>query len=73
MMIKGFKIVEKNMFDVIFWLIGLIDEDEEYYEECLELVKNLELEKKVIFIGRVNVLEYYFFLDLLILIFILEG
>ena len=39
MMIKGFKIAEKNMPDATLWLIGPTDEDEEYYEECLELVK----------------------------------
>ena len=73
MMIKGFKIAEKNMPDATLWLIGPTDEDEKYYEECLELVKNLELEEKVIFTGRANVLEYYSFLDLLILTSISEG
>ena len=73
MMIKGFKIAEKNMPDATLWLIGPTDEDKEYYEECLELVKNLKLEEKVIFTGRANVLEYYSFLDLLILTSISEG
>ena len=73
MMIKGFKIAEKNMPDATLWLIGPTDEDEKYYEECLELVKNLELEEKVIFTGRADVLEYYAFLDLLILTSISEG
>ena len=55
MMIKGFKIAEKNMPDATLWLIGPTDEDKEYYEECLELVKNLKLEEKVIFTGRANI------------------
>lgn len=73
MMIKGFKIASEKIPDAKLWLIGPYEEDKEYYEECKILIKNLELSEKVIFTGRVNVKEYYSFLDLLLLTSISEG
>ncbi len=73
MMIKGYKMAINKMPDATLWLIGPTDEDKEYYEECQELVKNLELEERVIFTGRADVMEYYSFLDLLLLTSISEG
>ena len=73
MMIKGFKIASDQVHDMKLWIIGPYDEDLEYYKECLQLVENLELKNKVIFTGRVNVMEYYSFLDILLLTSISEG
>lgn len=73
MMIKGFKIASDQISDMTLWLIGPTDEDDEYYEECLQLVENLGLKEKVIFTGRADVTEYYSFLDLLLLTSISEG
>lgn len=73
MMIKGFKIALPKMSNSKLYLIGPVDENKEYYEECVELVKNLQLEEYVIFTGREDVKKYYKFLDLLILSSISEG
>lgn len=73
MMIKGFKIASEKIPEAKLWLIGPTDEDEDYYDECLKLVENLGLKEKVVFTGRANVLEYYSFLDLLLLTSISEG
>lgn len=73
MMIKGFKIALSKIRNTKMYLIGPVEEDEEYYRECVELVKNLELTEYVIFTGRVDVKEYYKFLDLLVLTSISEG
>ena len=53
--------------------IGPTDEDEEYYLECLEITKMLDLTEKFRFTGRVNVKEYYPNLDAMVLTSISEG
>jgi len=53
-------------------VIGPQDEDEEYYEECLQLVRDLEL-KNVIFPGRVDVISYLEKIDFTLLTSISEG
>lgn len=62
-----------KMPDAKLWIIGPTDEDEEYFEECKDLVENLDMEKYITFTGRVDVREYYSFLDLLLLTSISEG
>ncbi len=73
MMIKGFKIASEKIPDAKLWLIGPYEEDQEYFEECKELVKDFALSDKVIFTGRVDVKEYYSFIDILLLTSISEG
>lgn len=73
MMIKGFKIALLTIKKAHLYLIGPTDEDEEYYKECLELVEELELQDYVTFTGRVNVKEYYEFLDVFLLTSVSEG
>ncbi|MDX8334952.1 GT4 family glycosyltransferase PelF [Candidatus Cetobacterium colombiensis] len=73
MMLKGFKMALSRLKDTKMYLIGPTEENEEYYKECLELVKNLQLEEYVIFTGRTDVKEYYKFLDVLMLTSISEG
>lgn len=73
MMIKGFKMALPKLRNAKMYLIGPTEENEEYYEECVELVRNLELTDYVTFTGRADVKEYYKFLDLLMLTSISEG
>ncbi|MBN1777838.1 MAG: GT4 family glycosyltransferase PelF [Clostridiales bacterium] len=54
------------------YIMGPTDEDEEYYEECLQLQKDLEL-SNVTFTGRVNVQEYMARIDFTLLTSISEG
>ncbi len=73
----------KTMIYAFFELCGRIDyarlhimggvDDEEYAEECRNLIKQLHLEDKIIITGRVNILEYFKKLDFTILTSISEG
>lgn len=71
-MIKAFAIVKAAMPNVSFYIIGPTEEDEDYYEECLTLVKDLQLQD-VIFTGKVNVKQYIPTMDLFVLSSISEG
>lgn len=71
--IRACKSVSLKMDNVRFWIMGPTEEDEEYYEECVDLVKVLQLEDTVSFLGRVNVREYYQQLDLVVLTSISEA
>lgn len=56
-----------------FMVIGPTDEEESYYEECRMLVEALGLSERLVFTGRVNVMNYYRFLDLVVLTSISEA
>ena len=73
MMLKGFKIVASRIKNIHLYIIGPTDENKEYYEECVNLMDELELNNRVTFTGKTDVKEYYKFLDLFILTSILEG
>lgn len=70
---KAVKLVSTEVKDLKFLLIGPTDEEPEYYEFCLELVESLRLQNVVEFVGKANVLDYYPFIDVLILSSISEG
>jgi glycosyltransferase involved in cell wall biosynthesis len=53
-------------------IMGGVD-DQEYADECYALVKQLGLSDKVIFTGRVNIIEYFEKLDFTLLTSISEG
>jgi len=53
-------------------IMGGVD-DPEYAEECYALVRQLNLEDKIIFTGRVNIVEYFEKLDFTLLTSISEG
>lgn len=53
-------------------IMGGVD-DQEYADECYALVKQLNLDDKIIFTGRVNILEYFEKLDFTLLTSISEG
>ena len=53
-------------------IMGGVD-DQEYADECYNLVKQLNLEDKIIFTGRVNIIEYFEKLDFTLLTSISEG
>lgn len=67
------KIICDQIPDSIFYCIGPTDEDPGYYEDCLLLVQSLKLEDRFLFTGRSNVLEYYQFLDVLLLTSVREA
>ena len=53
-------------------IMGGVD-DEEYAQECYALVQQLNLGDKIIFTGRVNIIEYFEKLDFTLLTSISEG
>lgn len=67
------KILQERMKNFHIYIIGPTDEDRKYYAECLQLAQNLKLTDFITFTGRKNVLEYYKFLDLLVLTSIREA
>ena len=73
MMLKAIKIAKRKVHNARFYLIGPIDENDDYYRECLLLVRGLEMEEYIEFTGKADVDNYYSFLDLLLLSSISEG
>jgi glycosyltransferase involved in cell wall biosynthesis len=56
-----------------FLILGPLDEEPEYRDECLELTRSLGLEGKVDYKGKVNVHEYYSKIDLVVLTSLSEA
>lgn len=71
--IKACKLVVSQVENVEFWVLGPIDEDKEYVDECRRLSELLELNRKLKFLGRVDVRQYYPKLDVSVLTSISEG
>lgn len=67
------KIVLERIPEAIFYAIGPTDEDPEYHEECVALVDSFHIKDRFLFTGRQNVLEYYAFLDLMLLTSVREA
>ncbi len=67
------KILGDSMPDARFYCIGPTDEDPDYYQECLRLVESLGLGDRLVFTDRQNVLEYYAFLNVLLLTSVREA
>ena len=71
-MLYAFSRVCAEFETVHLYIMGPTDEDEEYYDECLQLQQDLEL-TNVTFTGRVNVQEYLERIDFTLLTSISEG
>ena len=67
------KIVLDHIPEAIFYCIGPTDEDPAYYRDCEKLASSLKIEDRFLFTGRQNVLDYYKFLDVLVLTSIREA
>ena len=66
------EVIHKMKEEKILTIMGNYDESPEYYEECLEMVKELRVED-VIFTGQVDVRKHLPDVDLLLLSSISEG
>lgn len=71
--IKAIKLLVEKIPDAEGWVVGPTDEDPEYYEECLNLVKVLGLENKVKFLGFQRTVEILPKVGVLTLTSISEG
>ncbi len=67
------KIVHDHIKEARFYCIGPTDEDPGYYEDCVRMVESFNLTDVFEFTGRRNVLEYYSFLDVLLLTSVREA
>jgi glycosyltransferase involved in cell wall biosynthesis len=72
-LIKAFKLMVQEMPDLTLLIVGPQDEETQYYQECVILIRLLGLEEKVVFTGHVDVAEYYPTIDLLLLTSISEA
>ena len=71
-MINAFAFAKKKVPNLQLWIMGPMDEDLEYAEECKELVSVLKLQD-VEFTGRIDVRDYLGRMDFTILTSISEG
>lgn len=71
-LIRAFSFAKEKVPNLKLWIMGPLDEDEEYAQECFELVEQQRI-PDVVFLGRVNVLEYLGRMDFTILTSISEG
>lgn len=71
-MIRAFAFAKEQNPALRLWIMGPVDEDKEYAEECYQLVEAMRV-KDVIFTGRINVRDYLGRMDFTILTSISEG
>lgn len=71
--IRVCNIVRRKIPDLQAYVIGPKNEDPEYYEECMDMIKFMKLEKTITFTGKVDITEYLGKIDLLLLTSISEG
>lgn len=71
-LIQSFALVKEQVPNAHLIIMGPTNEDEEYFEECQQLVSSLQLED-VSFTGTVNAKEYLGGMDFLVLTSISEG
>lgn len=71
--LRAIKIVAIKVENLKVYIMGPTEEDEEYYEECVNLVKLLHLEEVIEFTGKVKVTDYLPNLDVIVLTSISEA
>jgi glycosyltransferase involved in cell wall biosynthesis len=71
-MLQSFAIIKQELPNAELYIMGPYEENEGYYNECLQLVDALEL-KDVLFTGSVPIKEYIGKMDVLLLSSISEG
>lgn len=72
-MLYAFALVCADEPHVRLHIMGTTDEDEVYYEECVQLTQELLITDRVIFTGRVDVSDYISKLDFTLLTSLSEG
>ncbi|WP_031485132.1 GT4 family glycosyltransferase PelF [Maridesulfovibrio frigidus] len=71
--LRACKMVALKIDKLKVYIMGPTEEDEEYYEECVNLMKLLHLEDVVEFTGKVKVTDYLPNLDVIVLTSISEA
>jgi glycosyltransferase involved in cell wall biosynthesis len=65
--------LKKSIPNLKAYVMGPMDEDRDYYDECMTVVKHENLDKTVDFTGKVNIKEYLPSVDVLVLTSISEA
>lgn len=71
--IRAADVLRRSVPNVLCWVMGPADEDKEYAEECFELVRYLQLEETIQFLGRVKIADYLGKVDVIALTSISEA
>lgn len=71
--IQAIKIASASASEIDAFIIGPTDEEPEYFDECRQLVDQLEIGRNVHFTGRADVLDYYPRMDVMVLTSLSEG
>ncbi len=71
-MIQSFNIVQSEIKNSRFFIMGPKDEDEEYFDECVRLSQRLGL-KNLVFTGKVDTKKYIHLMDIMVLTSVSEG
>ena len=71
-MIQAFAFAKSKVSKLKLWIMGPMEEDPQYAQECLDLVEALQV-SDVVFTGRIDVREYLGKMDMTILTSISEG
>ncbi|NGX57689.1 MAG: N-acetyl-alpha-D-glucosaminyl L-malate synthase [Chlamydiae bacterium] len=66
-------LLREKIPNLVSYIMGSLDEDPDYYDECQELMNHLKLNDTLIFTGRVNIDEYFPKIDVIVLTSISEG
>ncbi|MEK6557386.1 MAG: glycosyltransferase, partial [Candidatus Margulisiibacteriota bacterium] len=65
-LLRAFKLVSEDYPEAKLYIMGPTQEDKPYYEECLQLVRTLEMTNSVGFTDRVDVKAWLPKMDLLV-------
>lgn len=71
--LRAVALLKQQAPDIRAFVIGPTDEDDQYVQECMNLVQLLGIDNNVEFTGRVNVEDYLPHIDLLVLTSISEA
>jgi len=71
--IRAVSIASKVIPELQAYIIGPVDEDPDYYEECMQLIALLGVQEKIICTGQVQISEYLPKLDVNVLTSLSEG
>lgn len=71
-MIHGFAMAKAELPDIRLYLMGPMDEDNDYYLECVQIIESMDV-KDIIFTGMINPKDYMNNIDIIILTSISEA
>jgi glycosyltransferase involved in cell wall biosynthesis len=71
--IRACSILKKSFPNLLAYILGPTEEDEDYFQECQEIIKHFSLQDTIIFTGKVKLDEYLGKIDVNVLTSISEA